>query len=344
MRAERLEVDGRRPAVARVAGLPREFRLSDAEWRVLVVLACDSYDGLTAAPGLDNLAAWTGLMRGTVASALARLSKPTPHRPALLVRAYSTRGRNRTEWRLTMPEPEPSDEAGRMTTASTVNEPSDDTGRSTDRQPSTNRPEPQDGQPSTNRPARPDTPSSPARSLHPAAAAATNRADDDPLAEYGLTAEHRVNFLAFIGAKGEGLLHHLARNGQLAVRIAEWQTAQDARHTGPRSIWDTLPNVTDMRLAGRLHDEEMGPLVAPGRAKELMREARARARRTSEAELLSQQGPRHCAYCGTSDYEGHLAVNCVPYSRALYDGLEPTPTHCTDCGELLPCTNHEQGA
>ncbi len=98
-----LKVDGRRPAVERVAMLPRSWRLSDAEWRVLIVLACDSYDGDISAPGLDNLAAWTGLLHGSVAAAITRLCEPTEHRPALLERLNPSRGRHRTEYQLLLP-------------------------------------------------------------------------------------------------------------------------------------------------------------------------------------------------------------------------------------------------
>lgn len=106
MAAQRLEVDGRRPAVARLAALPRSYRLTDAEWRVLMVMACDSYDGETTAPGLDNIAAWTGLLRSSVARALDRLCERTEHRPALVGRVYASKGRMRTEWELLLPRSE----------------------------------------------------------------------------------------------------------------------------------------------------------------------------------------------------------------------------------------------
>ncbi|MCB2175601.1 MAG: hypothetical protein KQH57_07310 [Actinomycetales bacterium] len=151
-----LDVDGRRPAVARVASLPREYRLTDAEWRVLMVLACDSYDGETAAPGMDNLVAWTGKARSSVAAAMAHLTVSTEHRPALLERAIASQGRNRTEWRLILPEPSASD----RTVAIPLNRPA------TVRQPSAS-------DRTVNRPATvrsgPDTPSSPEDPFPPAA-------------------------------------------------------------------------------------------------------------------------------------------------------------------------------
>lgn len=101
-----LHVDGKRPAVARVAALPRAYRLTDAEWRVLMVLACDSYDGEISAPGLDNLTRWTGLLHGSVAAAIARLCEPTEHRPPLLDRIYQSPGRRRTEYQLLLPRDE----------------------------------------------------------------------------------------------------------------------------------------------------------------------------------------------------------------------------------------------
>jgi hypothetical protein len=55
-----LEVDGRRPAVEWVTSLPAGS-LTHLERLVLMVLACDSYDGETSAPGRDNLRTWCGL-------------------------------------------------------------------------------------------------------------------------------------------------------------------------------------------------------------------------------------------------------------------------------------------
>ncbi|MDU0315263.1 hypothetical protein RKE38_16305 [Phycicoccus sp. M110.8] len=79
-----MTVDGPRPAVEWVTSMP--YRLTDAEFRVLMLLALDSYDGVTAAPGYDNLARWSGLLRSSVGAALARLCEPAEHRPALVRR------------------------------------------------------------------------------------------------------------------------------------------------------------------------------------------------------------------------------------------------------------------
>lgn len=94
-----LAVDGERPGVAWVAALPRSYKLRESERLVLLAIACDSYDGYESAPGMDDLAAWCGLLRGSLYAVVARLEKPTAHRPALLERE-STGGRNRTVLRL----------------------------------------------------------------------------------------------------------------------------------------------------------------------------------------------------------------------------------------------------
>ncbi|MFI2104099.1 hypothetical protein ACH436_12440 [Isoptericola sp. NPDC019693] len=138
-----LEVDGSRPAVAAVAALPRSYRLTDAEWRVLMVLACDSFDGKTSAPGMDNLAEWSGLLRSSAARAVARLLEPTEHRPALLAKPDASRGRRRTEYSLSFNRPATPDGS---TVRPTVSEQSPD------------RPVWPDGQQSPNRPVTPDAP------------------------------------------------------------------------------------------------------------------------------------------------------------------------------------------
>lgn len=86
-----------RPALAWVKMLPRDW-LNDADTLVLTYLALDSYGG-TPAPGLDNLATWTKLHRGTVNDVLQRLSIPTERRPALLENTHHRRSK-RTIWRL----------------------------------------------------------------------------------------------------------------------------------------------------------------------------------------------------------------------------------------------------
>lgn len=105
-----LDVDGRRPAVAWVTSLPRSW-VSDGERLVLLVLACDSFDGIDSSPGRDNLARWTGLLRGRVGELLAALEKPTANRPALLRREDSGGGRGR-RGRVVLLPPIPADEPG----------------------------------------------------------------------------------------------------------------------------------------------------------------------------------------------------------------------------------------
>ena len=99
--AQPLAVDGARPAVEWVAALPRDWTTL-AERYVLHVIACDSYDGRTSRPGLENLAAWTGMHRSSVAEVVNRLLRPSNHRPALLARTSSA-GRSRSEYRLLQP-------------------------------------------------------------------------------------------------------------------------------------------------------------------------------------------------------------------------------------------------
>ncbi len=98
-----LIVDGDRPAVARVAALPSSYRLSPSEMVVLYVLAADSFDGETSAPGWDNLAAWSHMFRSSVTTIVQRLMASNEHRPALLS-ADSVGGRRRVVFRLLLPE------------------------------------------------------------------------------------------------------------------------------------------------------------------------------------------------------------------------------------------------
>jgi hypothetical protein len=44
---------------------------------VLHIIACDSYDGRSSRPGLENLAAWTGMHRSSVAEVVNRLLLPS---------------------------------------------------------------------------------------------------------------------------------------------------------------------------------------------------------------------------------------------------------------------------
>ncbi|WP_340540681.1 hypothetical protein [Nocardioides sp. GXZ039] len=157
MTNDALRVDGDRPAVARVAALPASWT-TEADRLVLLALACDSYDGETSAPGADNLAAWTGLHRGTVYDVVRRLGLPTAVRPALVAIDDTRRGGRRTRYRLTLPAPLPSGEAdGRQPSGE-----ADGSVARTVGQPSGNRPASptvETPEPSGNRPVRPDTPS-----------------------------------------------------------------------------------------------------------------------------------------------------------------------------------------
>jgi hypothetical protein len=86
-----LIVDGARECVRLVAALPSDWT-TDGERLVLHVLACDAFER-ESAPGLDNLAAWTGMNRRSVGKILDRLLLPNAHRPALLVKTNASRGR-----------------------------------------------------------------------------------------------------------------------------------------------------------------------------------------------------------------------------------------------------------
>lgn len=79
-----LVVDGRRPAVERVAALRRV--VTARERVVLLVLALASSDGLEAVVDVHELAAWAGLHRAETHSILRRLAAPSECRPALLER------------------------------------------------------------------------------------------------------------------------------------------------------------------------------------------------------------------------------------------------------------------
>lgn len=259
-RIQVLKVDGSRPAVARVAALPREYRLTDAEWRVLMILACDSFDGETSAPGLENMAAWTGLLRSSVSAAMTRLCEPTEDRPALLARHYSTRGRNRTEWRLLLPQP---------------------SGSPTVHEPSTNRPAEPDGKPSTNRPVTPDTPFSPKDPFPPAtppasggghphepnARAALERLIGERQLPLDVDELLQAAYKLGDGDPWAGYLHGVKPETEQSLDTARDPAAVLRQRLGiarrgrrsvsapgpaPVSAWDRLPNITELRLAGRL--------------------------------------------------------------------------------------------
>ena len=127
--AQPLAVDGARPAVEWVAALPRDWTTL-AERYVLHVIACDSYDGRTSRPGLENLAAWTGMHRSSVAEVVNRLLQPSGHRPALLAR-MSTNGRNRSEYRLLQPSGQHDSQPSGQPNRSTVVQQSDNRPAST---------------------------------------------------------------------------------------------------------------------------------------------------------------------------------------------------------------------
>lgn len=163
-----LDVESR-PAIARVAALPASYGLKPAERLVLLALACDSYDGETSAPGMDALAAWTGLFRSAAYDAVNSLSVSNDRRPALIERT-STRGRNRTVFRLLL---QPSDSAGRLDAAPPVDnspqpsgEPSDTAGRLDTSSPVDNSSQPS-GEPSGQPSGQPSGEPSGTTGLHP---------------------------------------------------------------------------------------------------------------------------------------------------------------------------------
>ena len=62
-------------------------------------MACDAFER-ESAPGLDNLAAWTGMPRSSVARIIDRLLHPTDIRPALLIKTNASKGRATSRYRL----------------------------------------------------------------------------------------------------------------------------------------------------------------------------------------------------------------------------------------------------
>jgi hypothetical protein len=93
-----LIVDGTRECVRLVAALPSDWT-TGGERYVLHVLACDAFER-ESAPGLDNLAAWTGMPRSSVARIIDRLLHPTDIRPALLIKTNASKGRATSRYRL----------------------------------------------------------------------------------------------------------------------------------------------------------------------------------------------------------------------------------------------------
>src|SRR5262245_45075087 len=96
-------VDGPRPAVESAIAVSNRYRLTDAEHRVLLALALDSYDGLSCQPTYDGLCYGSAMFKRRVIAALASLEKPYGDRPALICR-HGTRGRNRTTYDLLFAE------------------------------------------------------------------------------------------------------------------------------------------------------------------------------------------------------------------------------------------------
>jgi len=107
-----------------IAALPRDWTTL-AERYVLHIIACDSYDGRTSRPGLENLALWTGMHRSSVAEVVNRLLLPDDRRPALLARA-STKGRSRSKYRLLQPSGQHDSQPSGQHDRSTVVQQSDD--------------------------------------------------------------------------------------------------------------------------------------------------------------------------------------------------------------------------
>jgi len=93
-----LVVDGSRECVRLVAALPSDWT-TDGERFVLLAMACDAFER-ESAPGLDNLAAWTGMRRASVARIIARLLQPNDVRPALLLKTNASKGRATSRYRL----------------------------------------------------------------------------------------------------------------------------------------------------------------------------------------------------------------------------------------------------
>ena len=118
--ASPLIVDGSRECVRLVAALPSEWT-TDGERLVMLVMACDAFER-ESAPGLENLAAWTGLNRRSVGKILDRLLVPNANRPALLVKTNTSKGRATSRYRLQLSptaevQPPPTAEEGSWSTS-----------------------------------------------------------------------------------------------------------------------------------------------------------------------------------------------------------------------------------
>ena len=97
-------VDGVRPAVAKVAVLPRGW-VSHDERLVLMALALHSRDGLRTAPGWDGLAGWVGIWPSSVREIVRRLESPDPtrNRPVGLIRCEQDTEPDRVTFVLLLP-------------------------------------------------------------------------------------------------------------------------------------------------------------------------------------------------------------------------------------------------
>jgi hypothetical protein len=96
-----LVVDGTREWVQWVAALPADWT-TDGERLVMTMLACDAYVN-ESAPGIDNMAAWTGMNRRSVQRTLLGLLSPNANRPALLVKTNISKGKAASRYRFQPP-------------------------------------------------------------------------------------------------------------------------------------------------------------------------------------------------------------------------------------------------
>jgi hypothetical protein len=96
-----LIVDGTREWVQWVAALPADWT-TDGERLVMTMLACDAYVN-ESAPGIDNVAAWTGMNRRSVQRTLLGLLSPNANRPALLVKTNISKGKAASRYRFQPP-------------------------------------------------------------------------------------------------------------------------------------------------------------------------------------------------------------------------------------------------
>ena len=99
--ASPLIVDGTREWVQWVAALPADWT-TDGERLVMTMLACDAYVN-ESAPGIDNVAAWTGMNRRSVQRTLLGLLSPNANRPALLVKTNISKGKAASRYRFQPP-------------------------------------------------------------------------------------------------------------------------------------------------------------------------------------------------------------------------------------------------